>query len=446
MLLCCAPAERYLAETQVTRNNTQNHDLDNNDNFSPDGNWLVYDTRTASGGIGGCARIEKVNVESGETQTVYEIKDNQSWGPGAAAASYHPFLDQVIFIHGISSCSKDNPYQQWRRVGVIVQCQQPDAGLHMDARDVTFPYTPGALRGGTHRHEWRRDGKWIGYTYNDAVMQHVQDSTGIKCNLRTIAVSNCSHAVTVDADPSGENNNGDWFSAVVVRVVPEPNPGSDDISNAASDSWVGTHGYKKSDGSWQVARAFLGKVRNAAGKAVDELFVVDIPDSINIPGEFGPLEGTRHSMPMPPRGTVQRRLTHTADGAFPGCSGVVRSAGDGSRIAYLARDHKGIQQVFTISPMGGEPLQCTHHASDVQGGVRWSPDNRSIIYQWDNSVVLCDMSNRPFNSRYRRLTARTSEPLSNLVWSNDGKVIAFNRSVPVKDGKDLVKHIFVIHL
>jgi hypothetical protein len=442
----CATSERYLAETQITQDDAKNHDLDNNDNFSPDGKWLVYDTRTANGGIGGCAFIERVNVATGETHTVYEIQDNNSWGPGVAAASYHPLQDQVIFIHGVSSCSKENPYQQWRRVGLIVQTERPYAGIHMDARDVTYPYTPGALRGGTHRHEWRRDGEWIGYTYNDAIMQRLQDSTGIKCNLRTIAVSNRSHAVAVDQDPNSENTNGAWFSAVVVRVVPDPKPGSNEISNAASDSWVGTYGYKKSDGTWQVARAFLGKVRSTAGKAVDELFVVDIPDSIHVPGEFGPLQGTRNSMPMPPKGTVQRRLTFTAETGFPGCGGVVRSASDGSQIAYLAKDKHGIQQLFLISPMGGDPKQCTDHASDVQSGVRWSPDNHSIIYLWDNSVVLCELSDRPFPSRYHRLTARTAEPPSNLVWSNDGNIIAFNRSVPGRGKTDPKKQIVVIHL
>ncbi len=34
-----------------------------------------------------------------------------------------------------------------------------------------FHILPGALRGGTHRHEWSGDGKWIGFTYNDAILK-----------------------------------------------------------------------------------------------------------------------------------------------------------------------------------------------------------------------------------------------------------------------------------
>ncbi len=44
---------------------------------------------------------------------------------------------------------------------------------------------------------------------------------------------------------------------IVVRVVPEPKPGSDEISHAASDSWIGTNGYRRPDGKMQIARAFL---------------------------------------------------------------------------------------------------------------------------------------------------------------------------------------------
>ena len=297
----CSSSETYLKEVQVTHDTTKNHDLDNNDNFSPDGKWLVYDTRTAAGGIGGNPSVEHVNIETGKTEVLFHIPDNQDYGPGAGAASYHPTENKVIFIHGLPVCTAENPYQQWRRTGVIVSAAQPDVPILMDSRDVTFPFTAGALRGGTHRHEWSRDGKWVGYTYNDAIMKKLEDSTGVKWNLRTIAVSFPNPRVQVDQDEARENVQGDWFSAVVVRVVPHPEPGSDEICNAASDSWIGSGGYKKPDGSLQVARAFLGKVISKNGMPVEELFVVDIPDSIHVPGEYGPLEGTLNSFPMPPR-------------------------------------------------------------------------------------------------------------------------------------------------
>ena len=440
----CASGQTYLKEVQITFDGTKNHTLDNNDNFSPDGKWLVYDTRTGIGGIGGSPSVERVNIETGKTEVLFGISDNHEYGPGAGAASYHPTENKVIFIHGLPVSTKENPYQQWRRTGVMVSDDKPDVPLYMDSRDITFPFTPGALRGGTHRHEWSRDGKWVGYTYNDAIMKRLEDSTGVKWNLRTIAVSNQKHHSKVDLDAAQENVQGEWYSAVVVRVVPNPRPGSNEISNAASDSWIGTSGYKKPDGTLQVARAFLGKVTNKKGKQVDDLFVVDIPDSINVPGEFGPLEGTMNTFPMPPKGTIQRRLTHTAENKFPGCGGIVRSSSDGKYISYLSKDSAGIDQVFLISPMGGDPVQLTRHSSGVQSGVRWSPDNQLVYYVWDNSIVACEVSDRPFDQRFRRLTERTEKTPSGMVLSNDGKIVAFNRPVAIegtKDGKDQIFYI-----
>ena len=444
MLASCHPASEFEKEIQVTHDYSKNHDLDNNDNFSPDGEWLVYDTRTGEGGIGGCASIERVNIRTGEVQVLYHLPENKPFGPGVGAASYHPLEDRVIFIHGLSTVTEANPYQQWRRTGVMVDAATPGIPVNMDSRDVTFPFTAGALRGGTHRHEWSRDGKWIGYTYNDAIMKSLEDTTGERYNLRTIAVSSRQHSCQVDQDPAGENVQGEWYSAVVVRVVPNPLPGSDEISHAASDSWVGSRGYLNPDGKWQVARAFLGRVTNQQGNQVDELFITDIPDSLNIPGEYGPLEGTPGTMPMPPFGTRQRRLTFTSDTQHPGCTGVVRSSSDGARISFLARDEQGIAQVFVISPQGGEPEQVTRHTSDVQSGVRWGPGDRSIIYVWDNSIVLCEVSGRPFDQRFRRLTAPSFHTPENIVWSNDGRTIAFNRVVEKPGTDDKSKQIFIV--
>ena len=446
VLGACSSSKSYLKEIQLTSDNTKNHSLDNNDNFSPDGKWLVYDTRTNAGGIGGNASIERVNVDTKEITSLFNIADNHLWGPGVGAASYHPLENKVIFIHGLPNCTEKNPYMFWRRTGVIVNDNQPNVAVNMDSRDVTFPFTPGALRGGTHRHEWRRDGKWVGYTYNDAIMETLQEKTGVKWNLRTIGVSNQQHPIAVDKDAAGENVQGTWYSAVVVRVVPNPEPGTDEIDNAASDSWVGTSGYQKPDGTMQVSRAFIGNVRDKAGKSVGELFVVDIPDSLNVPGEYGPLEGTETTFPMPPKGTVQRRLTHTADTKYPGCSGVVRSSSDGKYISYQAADQNGIQQIFLMSPEGGNPIQVTEHTSGVQSGVRWSPDNKSIMYVWDNSIVICEVSDRPFEQRFRRLTAKTADTPSNPVWSNDGKTIAYNRAVPTGEKDEKRDQIFIVKL
>ena len=429
-----------LEEKQITMDLGYHHDLDNNDNFSPDGQWLVYDTRTVEGGIAASPKIEKVNVVTGEKKVLFEIKNNSPvWGPGAGAVSYSPKENAVVFIHGLENSTKENPYQQWRRSGVIVKDENPNVLINMDARDVTFPFTPGALRGGSHRHEWSGDGQWIGYTYNDAILKALEDATGKKMNLRTIGVSKNIKQVHVDSNP--ENISGEWFSVLVVRVVPEPKPGSDEISQAASDSWVGADGYKGKGGTKQMARAFLGTVVAKNGKNVSDVFIVDIPEDITQPGELGPLEGTKTTFPMPPKGTVQRRLTHTADSPSPGCKGVVRSSPDGNNLAFISSDSKGIQQVFLVSPNGGSAMQLTDHDSNVSGNVRWHPDGKHVSYNWNGSLVLCELGNAPFKERFTLLTSPTNSEPTNSVWSPDGKMIAFNRLVG--NGKDATQQVFI---
>ncbi len=431
----------FREELQITHDLTYNHLLDNNDNFSPDDQWLVYDTRTDEGGIGACSKIEKVNIFTGKKVVLYELKQNKPYGPGVGAVSYSHTANKIVFIHGLMNVTEQNPYQQWHRSGVIVEDAKPNVSNFMDSRDVTFPFTPGALRGGTHRHEWCRDGGWIGYTYNDAIMKHLEDSTGIILNLRTIGVSKLIEPVKVDKDPGGENIEGEWFSVLVVKVVENPKPGSDEISKASSDSWVGTSGYKKANGTTQRARAFIGIVKNDNGEDVDEVFVVDIPDNITRPGKYGPLEGTQTTMPAPPLDASQRRLTFTDSTKFPGCEGVVRNSSDGSKIAFQAFDKNGIKQIFTISPLGGMSVQQTFHKSHVQSGVRWHYKGNKICYVWENRIIVREIGSKNFMT----LTKPTDSPPSNLVWSHDGNTIAYNKKM-TSDSGQTTDQIFVVKM
>ncbi|MBA7651150.1 Tol-Pal system protein TolB [subsurface metagenome] len=431
----------------------RNHYLDNNDNFSPDDQWLVYDTRKAVpdppvSEIGANSNIEKVNVNSGEIVVLYETENQTEHGPGVGAASYHPTENKIVCMHGLLNCNASRPYWFWRRTGVAVDESQPGKPIFLDARDLTPPFTPGALRGGTHRHEWSADGQWIGFTYNDAIMAEIEKRTGQPVNLRTIGVSTSLRPVKVDKDPEGENNDGMWFSALVVKVVPSPKPGSDEISRAFSDAWVGTKGYRKPDDTWQRARAFLGKLRTKEGKELVEVFIVDIPNRIDVPGDDGPLEGTKTTMPMPPKGTKQRRLTYTENrkyaGVVIGPRHWVRSSPDGSRISFLAKDDNGVTQVFFVSPLGGEPVQVTHHNSPIQSTVRWNPDGNKICYVCDNIIFTCDVRKGASFGRARRMTTRTDESPLCPVWSHDGKMIAFNRLV--QNGKKWYKQVFLLRL
>lgn len=432
-----------IEEVLISHDTTKNYDLDGRHNFSPDDKWLVYDTRPEEGGIAACKTIERINIETGEVKVIYSA-DSHIYGPGVGAASYSPIEDKVVFIHGLQNCSTERPYEHWRRTGVIVNVNNPNIPIFMDARDVTPPFTPGALRGGTHDHEWSSDGVWIAFTYNDEIMKLQEDKTGEPWNLRTIGVSKPIGPVNVDHQLNSENVDGLWYSVLVVKVIPHPKAGSDEISHASGDSWIGLRGYQTPDRKWQRARAFLGTVKSSEGESVPEVFVVDIPEKINQPGDDGPLEGTVTSFPMPPKGTVQRRITFTAESNYPGCLGTLRCSEDGKHIAYRKKDENGIIQVFFISPLGGKSAQVTHHESNVQSTVRWSPEGEYIYYVWDNSIIKCYAQSGGEFGSYTKLTETSQKQPTNLALSHDGKTIAFNREIKSKEKKGVVKQIYMV--
>jgi Tol biopolymer transport system component len=153
-------------------------------------------------------------------------------------------------------------------------------------------------------------------------------------------------------------------------------------------------------------------------------------------------------MPIPPKGTEQRRLTYTENRKYPGVvtdpRHWVRSSPDGRRISLLAKDDNGIVQIFFVSPLGGKPVPVTHHSSPIQSTVRWNPNGKEICYVCDNSIFICDVREGASFGQARRVTARTQEPPICPVWSHNGKMIAYNRVVP--NGRKTYKQIFLLNL
>ncbi|MCA9411579.1 MAG: DUF3748 domain-containing protein [Candidatus Omnitrophica bacterium] len=435
-LLSAAVAHSFEVR-QITFDN-RNHDLDNNQNFSRDGEWLIYDTRNP--GIGEGRTLEKVHIDTGEVRIIYSPPFIENQGPGVGATSLSPKNDRVVFIHGPWK-ETGHPYDfTWRRGGLIdFDGKGPFA--FADARDITPPYTVGALRGGTHRHEWDGTGQWLGFTYNDEIMKN----QGI--DLRTIGVTKLGQPVEVkNSDPMKYEGDGEGFSALVVHVVPNPKPGSDEVSRAASDSWVGLKGYKKADGSMQRARAFIGKTVSKSGEEVDEVFIVDIPEDLNQPGELGPLEGADSAYPAPPKGASQRRLTWTDKWKTPGAIGTCWTSPDGAWITFLAHDDEGLQQIFTISPLGGDPVQLTAIPGGVADSPRWSPDGKGLVSVAKDGRLFCLESpggDDPGGIREPVwLTKEKDTTTTKVVWSTQGDRIAFNRQVTNENGTAM--QIFVV--
>ncbi len=421
--------ETFRPEKQITRG-PGGRILTNTGVWSPDSEWIVYDTRSDPAGdkFDGDT-IEMVNVVTGEVRELYQAKN----GVHCGVVTFHPREKKVVFILGPENPTPDWQYAAFHRRGVIVAADKNKAiPVNLDARDLTPPFTAGALRGGSHVHVWAASGDWVSFTYEDHVLaQFTQATAENDINLRNIGVSVPGRPVQVHKGHP-RNRDGEYFSVLVTRTTANPKPGSDEVKRAFEEAWIGTNGYLRVDGTRQRrALAFQGEAAPAQGKAITEVFVVDLPDDLTQPGD-GPLAGAETRMPFPPRGCVQRRLTFTAGRKFPGIQGPrhwLRSSPDGSRIAFLMKDDSGIVQLWTVSPGGGPAKQITQNPWSIASAFTWSPDGRCVAHVMDNSVCVTEA----VSGRTHRLTPRANDAHAPrpeaCVFSPDGRKIAYVRLV-----------------
>lgn len=275
----------------------------------------------------------------------------------------------------------------------------------------------------------------VSFTYEDYWLEEPGSTLpGAAPNQRNIGVSKRGKGVEV-TDSHERNHDGAWFSVLVSRTVRDPRPGSDEISRAIEEGWIGKAGYTKIDGNRQRhALAFQGLVTAENGYQHWEVFIVDLPEDLTIAGP-DPLEGTLTTMPAPPANTVQRRLTFTDANKFPGIQGPrhwLRSSPDGSRIAFLMKDDEGVVQVWTVSPNGGEPQQLTQLSGSIESAITWSPEGAYLAAIIDQRVTLiCSTSGMVY--------PQTEQPTKGgllgtaCVFSPNGKFIAY-QGVQENDG------------
>jgi len=407
-----------MTEKQLTTD-ARGHQLTNINVWTPDSQWLVYDVRPHGGSFTG-STIERVNVETGETQVLYQAKDGAHVGVVTVSPDEPA---RYAFIHG-----PENPDALWQydfhhRRGVIVSEPAREQAVTLDALDITAPYTPGALRGGTHVHVFSPDGSRLSFTYNDHVL-HEHDPV---LDLRNVGIALAGSPVT-SAKQHPREYDGSHFSVLVSDTTPAPQPGSDDINRAYEEGWIGQEGYVKADGSRQRrALAFIGDTLSAEGEKHPEIFVVDLPENDADYRKAGdkPLQGTPETLPAPPAGVKQRRITFTENGIATQPRHWLRASPDGTQIAFLMKDHNAVVQVWTVSPNGGEPVQITHGVQGIQSAFSWHPDGKSLALICDNSVMRLDVQ----SGEMQRLTPRSDiAPCADaVVYSPDGRKVAFMR-------------------
>jgi WD40 repeat protein len=433
----------YGTERALTTS-AEGHVLTNANVWSPDGSRIVYDVRTGDRFDG--TRIATVELSSGRIQTLFESRQGACCG----VATFSPVDERVVFILGPEHPSPDWNYSFTHRRGFVVETASPGTGRPLDAMNYAPPFVSGALRGGSHVHVFSPDGRWVSFTYEDEVLARLDAAPNAPAhepNQRNVGIAVPGGPVSV-ARNHPRNNDGDWFSVLVTRTVAVPRPGSDEISRAYEEGWIGVDGYVRIDGSRQKrALAFLGLVTAASGTRHAEVFVADLPEQLGQSGGVA-LGGTETTRPSPPPGIVQRRLTFTSERLHPGVTASprhwLRSSPDGSLIAFLMQDDAGVVQFWTVAPRGGSPLQLTRNEHGISSAFTWSPDGHYLAHTCDGSVCVTDTA----TGETRRLTPRrvgadAPLPLA-CVFSPDGRRIAFQREVSA--GAARFPQIFIVTL
>ena len=421
--------EISMKEKQITFEE-KTHALDNNDNFSPDGKFLCYDTRGSvfNDNLANCKSIEKVEIATGDITVLWEPPSvtGENAAPGVAAVSYHPTEDKVIFIHGpfLEEVEERGYYDIRNRTGKVVSADGKGNLTNIDMRDISIdqPTTPGAQRGGTHRHEYSRNGNRIGYTYDDFLQKDYD---------RTIGYMEAN-----ENSPEGYTH----YFTVLLKPAKKGASKAGEIEKAYSDSWVDSNGSK---------RAFIGKVRAENGIDYENsLFVAEIPENVDITTTFS---GDKNTYPIPPKGIKIRRMTHSIED-----DGIVRGSYDGRRIAYLSEDESGVKQVFVIPSDGSDrsedtekrPKQVTNYKSDASN-IRWDRTDDWVFSISNGNIFAGYVGN---DKNFGEVIPITNDDLdrSSLVVSPDGSRLAYNIEIPVKEYKGELKkeykQIFVLEL
>jgi WD40 repeat protein len=420
--------QQELIEIQLT-SDPSGHFLNQRQAFSPDDLSLVFDGRNDETKIGENAYVKMIDVNTKAIRIIYELDNQTAFGPGVGAVSFHPLKNQVVFIHGLKNAWEAQPYGFTRRFAMQVDLDVAKNTRPLEARDVQAPFTAGALRGGSHAYSYSSDGQWLSFTYNDAILEQESMNNPEVVDLRTVGVFLVGEKVSINGKADESNFDGTSFAILLAEVKANPQPGSDEISKAYEEGWVGNTGYKSSDGKVQKhALAFLGDVITSTGEKVTEVFISDIPD--DLPGLIRSVNaGSRTTLPSIPKGVKQRRLTFTSTNKNPGVQGPrqwLRSSPDGSEIYFYQTDDAGIVQIYSVSPNGGVIKAITANDFSAETAFSLSHDGKYLAYGAKEAIYVTSVADGKTQVVLYAPTY-SSNALSNINWSNSGYIIAYNR-------------------
>lgn len=396
------------------------HILANRSCWSPDGQWLYFDLRRDETVFDG-REIQRVRVDNGSVESVLQAPADSFVGVPTTNDVDH----RLVALRSPIAPDSAWTYTAWHRCGLIGNAEARGAFEVLDARDVTPPFTAGALRGGTHLHMLNAKQDLVSSTYEDRVLATNTTSLSDE-NRRVVAVTDLSLAVSTPkyaGDLAARNQDG-FFTAVVTEVVNDPQPGSDQIARAYSDAWI----------AHTRSIAFFGEVVASDGQRSSELFVVDLPDDLT-KAAANPLCGTPTTRPGVPAGVTQRRLTHTGSSKAPGVQGPRHwpvSTPDGSLIGFYARNDAGKVCFYTVPPVGGPAHQVTDGEFEPTSSFTWNASGTAVTFVADGSVFIAEV---PSGRTHRMTPKQKPGPRHHAcVFSPTANRVAFMQTVSDRRG------------
>ncbi|MEQ1824484.1 MAG: DUF3748 domain-containing protein [Pirellula sp.] len=367
------------------------HTLNRRQVLSPDGGWVVYDTRNDDSKIAQTDAIEMVHVETGEVVRLY-TKASTVDGPGVGAVAFHPSNQQICFIHGLESCSPNRPYSAARRFGAILDVRTPQRIRHAESRSAHPTHVSrilGALSGGTHAHSWNKLG-WLSFTYNDAYLEQLakQNPTSIR-DLRTVGFmipGEVHFPLEQTSLDELESFYGTFLAFVAVQVTPSPKAGSDEIEQAVEECWLTSN-----------RLAFQGATRDTEGNLVYEVFRCDLPSE----SDMRQLANTKLELADDPYarlqslpGCRQTRLTRTTGARHPGVQGPrnwLVGSPDGRYVYFPMRDEFGLVQLCRVSSDGGPAEQVTQLDASIDGQISINANGDRCAFITNNKLCAVDL-------------------------------------------------------
>jgi hypothetical protein len=328
------------------------HFLNHRQAISHCGRYLVYDTRNADSDIAKTTRIESLDLSDNTVRILYDTHSQSIHGPGVGAVVCHPLRSTLVFIHGLTHCDELQPYAMTRRFGACLHVKPSDpnstptsklVSIESRSPQTTIPW--GVLRGGTHAHSFSPDGRWISFTYNDALAPEHR-TVGFAIVDRW---DSDSDARTELHPPKFEEEfKGIGWAALI--LVPDQA-----IESAREECWV-PHPTRKQ-------LAFLGRVpnrsqnrsQNPGDRWVDEVFLAQLPAIADrwprMLDRQTPVAHRSGAQLASPPGIQIRRLTHTESEPYPGVQGPrhwLMASNCGNWIYTLRKDPQGTVRIVRV--------------------------------------------------------------------------------------------------